>query len=265
MRTATSLTESATGDLLRANLYPAEIEATCLPCPGCTTAPSSASRMRNSARLCAPTSSRSPAQFWMRAGLLLLRARLAGFKMLGHSFRDELAARDSGKIMKRKLRDPYWEGSGHRVWRQFRPDWRGSYGALAGSVVSPAPRNAPRSAHREAVDRHHVLRAGRERDDAVHLGAQCHIAAGCADRRPDLDPVAVDDRDVHEQVERRRRLRRGQARARPAPRRGCRCNCRGTRCSRAARSASGRRRRTECRGCRRRCLRSGSGSAAAGW
>ena len=63
-------------------------------------------------------------------------------------------------------------------------------------------------AHREAVDRDHVLRAGRKRDDAIHLGPQCHIASGRADRRPRFEPVAVKNRDVHEQIERRRRLGR---------------------------------------------------------
>jgi len=65
--------------------------------------------------------------------------------------------------------------------------------------------------HREAVDWQHVLWASREGDDAVHRGAQCDIAAGRADRRADLDTVAVEDRDVHEQVERRRGLGWGQA------------------------------------------------------
>ena len=49
-------------------------------------------------------------------------------------------------------------------------------------------------AHREAVDWQHVLWASREGDDAVHLGAQCDIAAGRADRRAHLDTVAVEDR-----------------------------------------------------------------------
>ena len=40
--------------------------------------------------------------------------------------------------------------------------------------------------HCEAVDRQHVLRAGREGDDAVHLGAQHDVAAGRADRRPNF-------------------------------------------------------------------------------
>jgi hypothetical protein len=50
----------------------------------------------------------------------------------------------------------------------------------------------------QAVDRHDVLRAGREGDDAIGLGPQGHVAARRADRRPDFDAVAVDDRDVHE-------------------------------------------------------------------
>src|ERR1700723_1590802 len=64
--------------------------------------------------------------------------------------------------------------------------------------------------HRGAVDRHHVLRTGREGDEAIHFGAQRHVAARGADRRQHVDRVAVDDRNIHEQVERRWRLGRGQ-------------------------------------------------------
>src|SRR5205814_3515458 len=55
-----------------------------------------------------------------------------------------------------------------------------------------------------------LFRSG-EDDDAVRLGVEADVAALRADRRADLDPVAVDYRDVHEQVERRRRLRRLEA------------------------------------------------------
>ena len=62
--------------------------------------------------------------------------------------------------------------------------------------------------HCEAVDRQQILRASGECDNAIHLGTQCHMAARCADRGPHFDPIAVDDRDVHEQVQWRRRFRR---------------------------------------------------------
>ena len=45
-----------------------------------------------------------------------------------------------------------------------------------------------------AVDRHQVLRAGGQRDDAVELGAQHHVVAWPADRRSPLDAHAVDHR-----------------------------------------------------------------------
>ena len=64
--------------------------------------------------------------------------------------------------------------------------------------------------HCETVDRQQVLRTSRERNDAVHFGTQHHMAARRADRRPHFDPVAVNDRDIHEEVQWRRRLRRLQ-------------------------------------------------------
>jgi long-chain acyl-CoA synthetase len=45
-----------------------------------------------------------------------LRARIAGYKVPRIvSFADSLPREDSGKIFKRKLRDPYWEGMGRRI------------------------------------------------------------------------------------------------------------------------------------------------------
>ena len=41
---------------------------------------------------------------------------LAGFKVPGRvDFLDELPREDSGKIFKRKLRDPYWAGAGRTI------------------------------------------------------------------------------------------------------------------------------------------------------
>jgi len=45
-----------------------------------------------------------------------LRERLAGFKVPRRiEFRTDLPREDSGKIFKRKLREPYWEGTGRRI------------------------------------------------------------------------------------------------------------------------------------------------------
>jgi long-chain acyl-CoA synthetase len=45
-----------------------------------------------------------------------LRTRVAGFSVPRRvEFRDELPREDSGKIFKRKLRDPYWEGTGRTI------------------------------------------------------------------------------------------------------------------------------------------------------
>jgi long-chain acyl-CoA synthetase len=45
-----------------------------------------------------------------------LAERLAAFKVPQViCFETELPREDSGKIMKRKLRDPYWEGTGRRI------------------------------------------------------------------------------------------------------------------------------------------------------
>src|ERR1700724_1070123 len=62
--------------------------------------------------------------------------------------------------------------------------------------------------HCETIDWQQILWAGGKCDNAVHLGAQRHITAGCADRGAHFDPVAVNDRDVHKKVQRCRRLRR---------------------------------------------------------
>jgi long-chain acyl-CoA synthetase len=45
-----------------------------------------------------------------------LRERLADFKLPRViRFEIDLPREDSGKIMKRKLRDPYWEATGRRI------------------------------------------------------------------------------------------------------------------------------------------------------
>src|SRR5215475_7073551 len=66
-------------------------------------------------------------------------------------------------------------------------------------------------AHGEAVDGKQVLWARGKCYNAVHRGTKGNIAAWRADRRPDLDLIAVDDRNIHEKVERCRDLRRREA------------------------------------------------------
>src|SRR5437879_8079582 len=58
----------------------------------------------------------------------------------------------------------------------------------------------------QPVDRDDVLRAGREDYDEVHLGAQADMAAWRRDRRLEGEGDAARHRDVHEEIERRRRL-----------------------------------------------------------
>jgi long-chain acyl-CoA synthetase len=45
-----------------------------------------------------------------------LRERVAGYKVPKRiEFRAELPREDSGKIFKRKLREPFWEEAGRRI------------------------------------------------------------------------------------------------------------------------------------------------------
>src|SRR5262249_17483925 len=60
-----------------------------------------------------------------------------------------------------------------------------------------------------AVDRQHVLRTGRERDDRVHLRAEHDVLSRPRDGRQVLDALAGDVLGVLEEIERARRLRRG--------------------------------------------------------
>lgn len=47
-----------------------------------------------------------------------LRQRIAGYKVPRRiEFRIELPRDDSGKIYKRKLRDPYWERTNRKIWK----------------------------------------------------------------------------------------------------------------------------------------------------
>jgi long-chain acyl-CoA synthetase len=99
------------------NIYPAEIEAALLALPG----------VRDCAvfgipdevygeALCAYVEPEPGAALTEAAVRAFLAERLAGFKVPRViRFETGLPREDSGKIMKRKLRDPYWEATGRRI------------------------------------------------------------------------------------------------------------------------------------------------------
>ena len=131
--------------------------------------------------------------------------------------------------------------------------------------ITPRSGNAPRSVSPPAVDRQDVLRTGRERDHQVHLRAQPDIAARRRYRRIERQRPLDGPRNVHEQVERARRLRRRQPQLLQVPAPGCRCSCRGIRCTQAPRSDSDRTQPSAYRGCRPRYPPAPSVSAAGDW
>jgi long-chain acyl-CoA synthetase len=66
--------------------------------------------------LCALVQPRQGAALDADALRQFLRASLAGFKLPRRiEFRNELPREDSGKLFKRKLREPYWRGAGRRI------------------------------------------------------------------------------------------------------------------------------------------------------
>ncbi len=99
------------------NIYPAEIEAVLLALPG----------VRDCAvfgiphevygeALCAYLEPEEGAALSEAAVRAFLADRLAGFKVPRViRFETGLPREDSGKIMKRKLRDPYWEATGRQI------------------------------------------------------------------------------------------------------------------------------------------------------
>ncbi len=99
------------------NIYPSEIEAALLALPG----------IRDCAvfgipheiygeALCACLEPEEDAALSETAVRAFLADRLAGFKVPRViRFETGLPREDSGKIMKRKLRDPYWEATGRRI------------------------------------------------------------------------------------------------------------------------------------------------------
>jgi long-chain acyl-CoA synthetase len=99
------------------NIYPAEIEAALLAFPGVhDCAVFGIPHEEFGETLCAhiePEPGDTLDEALIRA---FLRERLAGFKVPRLiRFETNLPREDSGKIMKRKLRDPYWEATGRRI------------------------------------------------------------------------------------------------------------------------------------------------------
>jgi len=99
------------------NIYPAEIEAALLDLPG----------VRDCAvfgipdeefgeTLCAHIEPEPGARLDAGAIRASLRERIADLKVPRLiRFDTDLPREDSGKIMKRKLREPYWEATGRRI------------------------------------------------------------------------------------------------------------------------------------------------------
>ncbi len=99
------------------NIYPAEIEAVLLKAPGVADcAVFGIPDEEYGEALCAviqPQPGPLPSPTEIRAWL---RERLAGFKVPREvEFTDALPREDSGKIFKRKLREPYWAGHDRRI------------------------------------------------------------------------------------------------------------------------------------------------------
>jgi long-chain acyl-CoA synthetase len=99
------------------NIYPVEIEAELHKMPG----------VRDCAvfgipddefgeQLCAIVQPQGDAHLTVEGVREFLRGRVAGYKVPRRiEFRDELPREDSGKIFKRKLREPFWEAAGRRI------------------------------------------------------------------------------------------------------------------------------------------------------
>jgi long-chain acyl-CoA synthetase len=99
------------------NIYPAEIEAEILKIPGvadCAVFGIPDAEFGES--LCAVVQPQSGASLKESDVMGHLRDHLARYKIPKIiEFRAELPREDSGKIFKRKLRDPYWEKAGRRI------------------------------------------------------------------------------------------------------------------------------------------------------
>ncbi|HEX2889363.1 acyl-CoA synthetase [Vineibacter terrae] len=99
------------------NIYPAEIEAELHKMAGVADcAVFGIPDDEYGEKLCAVVQPIPGAVLTAAAVQAHLRERVAGYKVPRQvEFRAELPREDSGKIFKRKLRDPYWEGAGRRI------------------------------------------------------------------------------------------------------------------------------------------------------
>jgi long-chain acyl-CoA synthetase len=99
------------------NIYPAEIEAVLLQCPDvrdCAVFGSPDDEMGESlAAAVEPMPGATPDAVQLRA---FLEARIARYKVPRRiDFHEALPREDSGKIFKRRLRDPFWQAAGRKI------------------------------------------------------------------------------------------------------------------------------------------------------
>lgn len=99
------------------NIYPAEIEAELLKMPGVADcAVFGIPDEEFGEALCAVVQSQPGAQLAETGVRQFLRGHVAGYKVPRLvEFRQELPREDSGKIFKRKLREPYWQDAGRAI------------------------------------------------------------------------------------------------------------------------------------------------------
>ncbi len=99
------------------NIYPAEIEAELHKMPGVADcAVFGIPDEEFGETVCAIVQRQPDADFEPEAVRSFLRERIAGYKVPKRvEFRSELPREDSGKIFKRKLREPFWEGQNRRI------------------------------------------------------------------------------------------------------------------------------------------------------
>jgi long-chain acyl-CoA synthetase len=100
-----------------ANIYPAEIEAVLIALPGVRDcAVFGIPHDEFGEALCACIEAEPGVVLDEAAVRDFLAGRLAGFKVPRLiRFETELPREDSGKIIKRKLRDPYWQATGRSI------------------------------------------------------------------------------------------------------------------------------------------------------
>ena len=99
------------------NIYPAEIEAELCTMPGVADcAVFGIPDAEYGESLCAVVQPAPGAALDADAVRAWLRGRLAGYKVPRRvEFADDLPREDSGKIFKRRLREPYWADAGRRI------------------------------------------------------------------------------------------------------------------------------------------------------